>query len=276
MKKSKITFVLFSAAAFTVAGSSIPSARAADPQNHGGMTAMDGKMADPNLTQLNQSNTESVRKLLAQITDYAVSNGKQEDLIDDLVKADRDRFNNLKDVNWSDLNGRIDQFRKDWTAKYGHEFDAKDNMAAVFNDEFRCYAGMVSVNDLPSGKTGPGENKMPVGGNPNKETVDQATVIFPHEQTAAAPLDKAKRAMDATKPVYVHVFNEGKVGGMLNAWKIDVPDDMNSQKLHDALLAKLTDLDEHKDKWPSDVNQGYRAVAECIFSVLTGEPAPTH
>ena len=52
------------------------------------------------------------------------------------------------------------------------------------------------------------------------------------------------------------------------SWKIDVPDDLDSQQLHDRLLKHLTMFDENKDQWPSDVNDAYRMATHHVMGAL--------
>jgi len=52
---------------------------------------------------------------------------------------------------------------------------------------------------------------------------------------------------------------------MPDVWRIDVPDNIDGQKLYDNLLKHLTMANEHKDQWPSDVNDAYRSVAHHVL-----------
>jgi hypothetical protein len=95
------------------------------------------------------------------------------------------------------------------------------------------------------------------------------------DPTAAAPTDTNARnfaiimipqshGMAAVSVPFVH-----EAGG----WKINVPDSVDANKLRDGVQAALTRCDEAKDKWPSDVNDAYRAVSHDILIGIIGVPA---
>ena len=56
-------------------------------------------------------------------------------------------------------------------------------------------------------------------------------------------------------------------------WKIDVPDTLDAAKLRSNLIAHLTEVQNMKDQWPSDVNDAYRAVAHHVLMAVMDKPA---
>jgi len=60
-------------------------------------------------------------------------------------------------------------------------------------------------------------------------------------------------------------------------WKIDVPDSVTGQQLYDNVLKQLTTANEHKDQWPADVNDGYRAISHHVLMAVMNvdENTPT-
>jgi len=57
-----------------------------------------------------------------------------------------------------------------------------------------------------------------------------------------------------------------------DSWKFDVPDQVDGRKLYDNLLTQLTAFDEHKDQWPADVNDAYRAASHHVLMALMDVP----
>jgi hypothetical protein len=53
-----------------------------------------------------------------------------------------------------------------------------------------------------------------------------------------------------------------------NAWQIDLPDNIDGQKLQDNLLKQLTMLDEDRVNWPADSFDAYRSVARHVMTAI--------
>ena len=58
--------------------------------------------------------------------------------------------------------------------------------------------------------------------------------------------------------VTLNLVNEGHV---MNAWRIDVPEQISTEQLKQNLVKHIQMLDDQKATWPSDVNAAYRSVA---------------
>jgi hypothetical protein len=96
------------------------------------------------------------------------------------------------------------------------------------------------------------------------------------------PSDKPKdRNLDKGRNVAVLYFPQSHgaqpltvsmIHELPDAWKIDVPDNVDGQMLYDNLLTHLTAVNEMKDKWPADVNDGYRMVAHHVLMAVYGIP----
>ncbi|MGN6370885.1 MAG: hypothetical protein ACTHN5_21740 [Phycisphaerae bacterium] len=56
----------------------------------------------------------------------------------------------------------------------------------------------------------------------------------------------------------LHLVNEGHI---MNAWRLDVPDQISAEQLKQNLVKQIRMLDDQKATWPSDVNAAYRSVA---------------
>ena len=81
---------------------------------------------------------EGIRDVLAQVSEAALTKGALKDMVERFVDADRNRLGQGSELkaNHAELDGRIDQFRKDWKAKYNQDFDIKNEEAAFPNSTF--------------------------------------------------------------------------------------------------------------------------------------------
>jgi len=128
----------------------------------------------------------------------------------------------------SDLDAAIDQFNTSWKGKYGENFGIKDN-ESIFNAQFVALAG-------PAGTTG-----------------DSAT------GAATVATVAASHGMPELK---VPLAQEGGL------YKIDVPDDVSGQVLHDNLLSAIKDLQGKSSSWPDDKAEAYRQVSHRILMAV--------
>src|SRR5688572_22686274 len=96
---------------------------------------------------------EDIQSVLAQVTNAALTKGGLDDMVERFVDADRNRLGQggTLNANHADLDGRIDQFQKDWQAKYGKEFDLNNVRAAFPSQTF-----MIAQGEL--GKSAAGVN----------------------------------------------------------------------------------------------------------------------
>lgn len=265
MRKS----ILFFAAALVVSGLTF-TVHAQDASGAGSPgSAMD---RTPPATQpsgtmdktADSGDARSVRNLFKNVTEAAVKKDGFDNLVRRFVDADRNRIgkNDLTRADWDKLNGRIDQFRKDWKAKYNQDFDI-EREDVVFNDQFRITKGEIGDAQpagahmdpgKPDTTPGPEANKVG-GGDTNRDPGrNVAKVTFP-----------ASRGLPN---LYIPLINE-----FPGTWKIDVPDQLDGRKLYDNLLTQLTMADDKKDQWPADVNDAYREVSHHVFMAIMDVPA---
>jgi hypothetical protein len=194
-------------------------------------------------------NAESIRGVIAQVADASLTKGGLDDVAERFSKADRDRLNQNKDAlkNNSQLDGRVDQFQKDWKAKYNQDFKIPDK-DAVYTADF----AMITQGDearTASAKVDPNGAAAPADTNAR----NFAIVMIPQSH-----------GMAAVSVPFVH-----EAGG----WKINIPDSIDANKLRDGVQGALTRCDDMKDKWPADVNDAYRAVSHDILIGIIGVSA---
>jgi hypothetical protein len=177
---------------------------------------------------------EGIRDVLAQVAEASVTKGGLDDLGERLAKPDRDRLKQGLNQTFSDVDGRVDQFRKDWQAKYNQEFDIK-NEEQVFPNSMFAIA----------------QSEVAAGADAGRNT---ATVQI-----------QASHGLPALTVPMVHEAPD--------RWKVDVPDTLTADKLKANVLAHLTAADEMRDQWPSDVNEAYAMVTHHVLMALMDQPA---
>jgi hypothetical protein len=128
----------------------------------------------------------------------------------------------------SDLDAAIDQFNTSWKGKYGENFGIKDN-ESIFNGQF------VALNS-PAGTTG--------------------------DSTAGAATTATVAESHGMPELKVPLAQEGGL------YKIDVPDDVSGQVLHDNLLSAIKDLQGKSSSWPDDKAEAYREVSHRILMAV--------
>jgi hypothetical protein len=198
-----------------------------------------------------ERNAKNIRAVISEVTEAALTKSGLDDIEERLSKGDRERLDQNKDAlkNNAALDGRIEQFQKDWKAKYNQDFKIPDKNA-VYSADFAMITQGAEARTASSKL--PADNAKPAA-DADKNDRDFASV---------------KIAASHGKPeVSVPLVYEKARG-----WKIDIPDSVDSNKLRDNVQNALTHCDEMKDKWPSDVNDAYRGVSHAILLSLMDQP----
>ena len=97
---------------------------------------------------------DAIRKTMADITEDAFTKGDFYKLAKNFVDADETRIKAYKSSDdFAKLDGRIDEFQKDWKAKYGQEFSFASSAKDVLNDSFaKVTQGEIGEARTASGK----------------------------------------------------------------------------------------------------------------------------
>src|SRR5205814_6647172 len=103
--------------------------------------------------KVNAPDADDIRGTLAKATDQAVDKNGFDNLTSRFVDADRDRIKQTKltDADWDKLNGRIDQLRKDWKAKYNQDFDIKNDKLVFDPQQVVVVEGQIWDRDRTNG-----------------------------------------------------------------------------------------------------------------------------
>jgi len=236
---------------------------------------------------------DDIRKTIAKATEEAVDKGDFHGFTKYFVDADYDRVKNFKPAdNFAQLNGRIEQFQKDWKAKYNESFGFSGHRNDVLNDTFaRITQGEIGEARTAGGKEVPSAEPQNVkggspedlkksgvatpdansdktfGGRTNREPGrNVASFIITGSAQASAsvkPGETPSVNMEANKEMAVPMIHQ-----LPDSWKIDIPDNIDGQKLHDNLLKHLTMVDEGRANWPADKNEAYREVTRHVVMAL--------
>lgn len=207
----------------------------AQPAGARGTVAPDGTSAAPD--------AEGIRDVLAQVAEASLTKGGLDDLVERLVDQDRNRIGQTLADNNTELDGRIEQFRQDWKAKYNQEFDIQNEEQAFSNQAFMIAPGEIGQNAAAAADA-----------NRNDRGRNVATVKV-----------QASHGLPALTVPMVHEAPD--------SWRIDVPDTLTAEKLKANVLAQLTTANEMKDQWPADVNQAHAAITHRVLMALLDQPA---
>jgi hypothetical protein len=238
-------------------------------------------------SQKDINDTDDIKKSLASMTEDAVTKDKFDSVIGYLAKPDEKRIKDegQKNRDVTTLNGRIAEIQKDWKAKYNTDFDV-DKAKVVFNEQFKFVTGEVSDEatalanwPVPATTDLMGQAREAAGtitGNSNK-TNQTGDVSEKNQGNKAAENEK----LDTGRNVAVMQFpashglptlNISMIHQLPDNWRVDIPNDRTGEQIYQDLLTHLTYADEHKDQWPSDVNDGYRMFAHHVLMALYGVP----
>lgn len=199
---------------------------------------------------------KEIQTMLAKVVEAGTSKGDFDTLISFLAKPDRDRLADVQTKSWSDLDGRIDQFRKDWQAKYGEDFKCSDKQSIVFNDQ-RVH---ITLKEEPA-------PAQPVPATTSATTIPATmptTAEFARSTSKSATVQIGAAAPGKVSAI-LPLVNEGT---LVPSWRIEIPNDLDGQKIHDNLLKHLTMLGDEKANWSTDVTEAYEAVSQHVLAAL--------
>ena len=217
------------------------------------------------------ANANRVPNLISNVTEAALTKDGLDDVVERFVDADRNRIGKTDLNSGNDaLNAIVANIQSAWKAKYNSDFDVHDE-DKVFAQPFTTAA----VGEIPKGAAGT-EVKLDTdrkldGTTETKVDVDRKSGVDSPASPAADTNrnDPGRNISTVTIPashgapaLTVPLIHEA--GG----WKIDVPDTLDGAKLRSNLIAHLTEVQNMKDQWPSDVNEAYRAVAHHVLMAV--------
>jgi len=228
------------------------------------------------------SSKEEINDVLAQVAEAAMTKKGLNDMAERFVDADRNRLGQNKDaLKNAELDGLVAQLEQDWKTKYTHEFDIKD--------EDKVYDGFAMITEgeitKDSAQQAGAQIKVDTDRNPDgsvkaevktdTNTGVDAPKANTNGQTAADKnLNDPGRNIATVIIPASHGLPEVKVPLIHEAggWKIDIPDSVTADKLRDNVKNALTMCKDHKDQWPADENEAFRAVSHKILAAIMDQP----
>jgi hypothetical protein len=252
-----------------------------------------GQTADlpAGIQKATKDDSEDIRQALADTTEAVLSKSFHK-VRNKLVDADRNR---LKDLNDNDATfaGRIEQFRKDWKAKYGKGFDIEHKLA--FGPDFKGFtivqgeiANPALLSNWPvdnaKAKSGAGaslkagdvklEGQLTAGAPATADGRRDET-NKPGNKPGDRNLEKGRNVAIVTFPAEAGMpeITASLIHELPDQWRFDIPDNIDSMKFYQNLLAHITAFDEMKDQWPTDANAASRLLAHHVVEALYDIPA---
>ena len=222
--------------------------------------------------------SEGIRDVLAQAAEAALTKGGLDDLAERLVDQDRNRMGqgNALGQNFTDLDGRIQQFRDDWKAKYGQDFNIENEEQAFPATTFMIRQGELGRN-AAGAEVNVDVDRNAAGGQTATVDVDRKSgVDSPDSAAADANRNDPGRNVASVQIQASHGMPALMVPMIHEApdsWRIDVPNTLTAEKLKANILAHLTAANQMKDQWPADVNQAHAMVTHHVLMALMDKPA---
>jgi len=215
---------------------------------------------------------EGIRDILASVTEAALTENGLNDVTERLVDADRNRIGKSLGGDFPEHAALVQQFRADWKAKYGQDFDIKQEQATLPDTMFTVTQGEVAPTaagaevdvdrDADGGATVDVDRKSGVD-SPDTTAAD-ANRNDPGRNIASVAV-QASHGMPALTVPLIHEAPDN--------WRIDAPDTLDGEKLKQNVLAHLQAAHGMKDQWPDNVRDAYAAVTHHVLMAVLDRPA---
>lgn len=235
----------------------------------------------PNGFQMKELNQmDNVRGEVSAATEDAMTEGNFGKFVRDLSEPNQDRMKDWKNQDFKTLDGVIRQIKKDWNAKYGHDFDIgkpKD----LWTDNYTVVQGVVTDANVAA-------TNFPVPAIANREgaqaaahqDLGQAQQVlakdlqdsrgvalfrFPGHEMAREGSREGARDREGLPELIASLIEEG-----YSKWRFVIPLATTSQQLHTQLQNQLTYFGRDASAWPADEKQAYRMLAHRVAAAMYG------
>ena len=244
--------------------------------------------------------SEDIRDVLGEATEAALTKDGLDDLVERFVDSDRNRLGSFasQKERLTTLNGRIAQIQKDFKAKYNKDFDIEHKVA--FGPDFKSFQILQGeivnpqlLTNWPVKASASGSSVSSASSSTSSNTSSTSVEVDvkndgkidkpvvgelgkPSNKPSDRNLEKGRNVAILHFPAShgLQALTVSMVHELPDSWKIDVPDNVDGQKLHDQLLNHLTQFGENKDKWPADVNEAHRLAAHHVLAAVYDVSAP--
>ena len=268
----RIRLTLLAAASVAVGGLLLLTRPAAFADDLKKVAAQPTSLLPPGIEKATKDDSKDIRHSLARVTDAALNKDNLQSLVSEFVDADRNRIGNFfKDNKDPQLAGRIDQFLKDWNAKYNQKFALPYQVAFENFQGFTIAQGEIANPALLS--NWPVDNPKATTGGQGKDAKAEGrldTQNRPGNRPGDRNLEKGRNVAVVYFPESHHApeLNVSMIHELPDHWRVDVPDNIDGQAIYKQLLNHLTRLDEMKDQCPADVNDAYRMVLHHVLMAI--------
>jgi len=230
-----------------------PTAPAAKPE------AMPEVPAGVTAKVLNDEKDE--QGVLAKAANAAMTKGGFDDLIERLSTPDRNRIGDFVKRDFAELDGRVDQIRKNWKTKYGSDFDAS---AAMFDGFLKIKEGEIT-NPTEVSRHWPVSPVMTADGAKTvASNAPESVKYLDQGRNVAVVMFPASHGLPGTTVSMIHEA--------VDDWRIDVPDNLSGQQIYDNLKTALTSFGDNVAAWPADQTEAYRNIGHRVVMSVYGLP----
>jgi len=214
----------------------------------------------------------AILKPIGTATEAALTKNGFNDVVERLVDQDRNRIGKEgatdKKQNYDDLNAKVDQLNSAWKAKYGEKFDLSRNKAfanvATIAGEIKDPQAVANAWPVPAFSPAAGEAVEAAAKQPGQTEANKDSNLEKGRDVAIATIP-ASHDLPA-----LHISLIQELGG----WKIDVPNNISGQQLHDNLLKHVDHVLSMQNQWPVDKDSASLMAAHHILMGIVGVDAP--
>jgi len=215
--------------------------------------------------------SSAIRHMIGDAVDASLTKDGFNDLEERFVDADRNRLGATKptDDQKKLLNEKVATLQKEWQSKYGKKFDI-DKEDELYTGSFLA----IALSEIPKGAAGADVTvKEKTDGTTKVDVDNKAGVDKPTSPAADTNKNDPGRNIATATIAASHGAPELKIPLIHEAggWKIDVPDTVATADLFTNLTGHIDEVVAMRDKWPDDINEGYRAVTHHILMAVMGQ-----
>jgi hypothetical protein len=206
---------------------------------------------------------------MAQVAEASLTKGGLDDIVERFVDEDRNRLGQNLPKDNTELDGRIEQFRQDWKAKYGEDFNVK-------NEEASLAGFQIAQGEIGRGAAGVEvEVERRADGTARADVDNRSGIDRPDSATADANRNDPGRNIATIQVPASHglpALTVPMIHEAPDSWRIDVPNSLTGDKLRANVLAHLTAANNMKDRWPADVKDADAMVAHHVLMAVMDKP----
>lgn len=126
-------------------------------------------------------------------------------------------------------------------------------------------SALATTTNPPAGSASVSTPHATISGNPGYSDTGSNYASNNPSNTSDNAGNTANNAMAAASGATLNLVNEGHV---MNAWRLDIPNQITADQLRQNLIKHIQMIDDQKATWPSDVNKAYQATAYHVLQAF--------